>query len=166
MISKTYKLGLGVVLAATILAGCSSNSNTEQPAVPAAPENTNTTTTTPAPAPVSPTVQAPIAPETVFYFDYDQASLRPDVRAALATHAALLKEAPRNIRLEGHADERGTREYNMALGERRAKAVRDYLVLEGVSPSLIEVISYGEEQPASLGQNDSSWQLNRRTELK
>ena len=104
--------------------------------------------------------------ETVFYFDFDKATLRPEVRAALQGHAANLRSNPKHIRLEGHTDERGTREYNMALGERRANAVRDFLVLNGVDPSLIEVVSYGEERPAAIGSDESSWALNRRVELK
>ena len=78
----------------------------------------------------------------------------------------MLQSNPRNVRLEGHADERGTREYNMALGERRAQAVKEFLVLQGVSPSLIEVISYGEERAAAYGSNEDAWGLNRRVELK
>jgi peptidoglycan-associated lipoprotein len=73
---------------------------------------------------------------------------------------------PRSIRLEGHADERGTREYNMALGESRGNAVKEFMVLQGVSPSMIEVISYGEEQAASFGSSDAAWSMNRRVELK
>ena len=104
--------------------------------------------------------------ETVFYFDFDKATLRPESRAALQGHAANLRSNPKHIRLEGHTDERGTREYNMALGERRGNAVRDFLVLNGVDTSLIEVVSYGEERPAATGSDESSWALNRRVELK
>ena len=81
-------------------------------------------------------------------------------------HARSLKDSPRSIRLEGHADERGTREYNMALGERRANSVKEFLILEGVSSVLIEVVSYGEERAAAYGSNDESWAMNRRVELK
>ena len=102
----------------------------------------------------------------LFYFDFDKALLKPESRAALLEHAAALSSNPRSVRLEGHADERGTREYNMALGERRANAVKEFLVLQGVSGGLIEVISYGEERAASFGSNDSAWGLNRRVELK
>lgn len=104
--------------------------------------------------------------DTVFYFDFDQAILNSAARAALTFHAEALKASPRSIRLEGHADERGSREYNMALGERRANAVRDFLRLQGVPSSLIETVSYGEEQPASIGSYDSSWSQNRRVELR
>jgi len=104
--------------------------------------------------------------DTVFYFDYDKALLKPESRAALLEHAAALNSSPRSVRLEGHADERGTREYNMALGERRANAVKEFMVMQGVSAGLIEVISYGEERAASYGSNDGAWSLNRRVELK
>ena len=71
-----------------------------------------------------------------------------------------------SIRLEGHTDERGTREYNLALGERRANAVRDYMVANGVPSYRIESVSYGEEDPAALGSGESSWKQNRRVVLK
>lgn len=107
-----------------------------------------------------------VAPtENVFYFDFDSSALRADSRALLDAHAAALKAKPRAIRLEGHADERGTREYNIALGERRAQAVRAYLLSKGVTSS-IEVISYGEEKPAVSASNNYAWQQNRRVELK
>lgn len=104
--------------------------------------------------------------ETVFYFDFDKATLRPESRAALQQHAANLRSNPKRIRLEGHADERGTREYNMALGERRANAIRDFLVLNGVDAGMIEVISYGEEAPAAFGSDEAAMAQNRRVELK
>jgi len=102
---------------------------------------------------------------TVFYFEFDSAVLLPAARAALIAHAEFLRSATKSVRLEGHGDERGTREYNMALGERRANAVRDFLVLQGVSSSSIETVSYGEERPAEMGSDDSSWSKNRRVEL-
>lgn len=104
--------------------------------------------------------------ETVFYFDFDQSILTAASRAALTVHAEILQNDPRAIRVEGHADERGSREYNMALGERRANSVRDFLVLQGVDSSLIETVSYGEERPAEVGSYDSAWSKNRRAELK
>lgn len=104
--------------------------------------------------------------ETVFYFDFDESVLKPASRTALMAHAQSLKESPRSVRIDGHCDERGTREYNMALGERRAKAVSDFLVMQGVNPSLIEVVSYGEEQPIATCHNESCWSQNRRAELK
>ena len=104
--------------------------------------------------------------DTVFYFDFDKALLKAESRAALLKHAAVLKSNSRYVRLEGHADERGTREYNMALGERRAIAVKEFLVFQGASADRIEVISYGEERAASYGSNERAWSLNRRVELK
>ena len=103
---------------------------------------------------------------TVFYFDFDKSTLKPEARAALNVHAQRLRSNPMYVRLEGHADERGTREYNMALGERRANAVKEFLVLQGVDADMLEVISYGEERPAALGSDDGSWALNRRVEMQ
>ena len=103
---------------------------------------------------------------SVFYFEYDQSSLTSAARAALDAQAAALRGGASSIRLEGHADERGSREYNLALGERRAKAVADYLAIQGVSRSRVEVVSYGEERPVSLRSDDSAYRLNRRVELK
>ncbi len=104
--------------------------------------------------------------DTVFYFDFDQSILKPESRAALKTHAARLAANPTSVRLLGHADERGTREYNMALGERRAQAVRDFLILNGVNAGVLEAISYGEERPAEAMSDESSWAQNRRVEMK
>jgi len=104
--------------------------------------------------------------ETVFYFDFDKSTLKPESLAALRIHAQRLIANPVSVRLEGHGDERGTREYNMALGERRGSSVQEFLVLQGVDASLIEVISYGEERPYSMDSTESSWSLNRRVEIK
>lgn len=104
--------------------------------------------------------------DTVFYFDFDKSLLKPEARAALTMHAEQLRNNPRNIRLEGHADERGTREYNLALAERRANSVRDFLVLQGADASYVEVVSYGEERPADMASNNDAWAMNRRVELK
>jgi peptidoglycan-associated lipoprotein len=84
----------------------------------------------------------------------------------LLAHADKLKGASVAVRLEGHADERGSREYNMALGEKRANAVRDFLVTQGVNGSSLETVSFGEEQPAVVGSDDASWAQNRRVEVK
>jgi len=104
--------------------------------------------------------------ESVFYFEFDESALTASTRVALDAYAAVLRSSPRNIRLEGHADERGTREYNIALGERRAKSVADYLIASGVSASRIETISYGEERPAVNASNQRAWAQNRRVELR
>ena len=103
----------------------------------------------------------------VFYFDFDQAIVKRSGHSELDKHAMVLRDNSNfRVRLEGHADERGTREYNLALGERRANAVRAYLTAQGASRSQIEVISYGEEKPAVLGAGESSWAKNRRVEIK
>lgn len=104
---------------------------------------------------------------TVFYFDFDVAEFMASDRDVLAIHGRNLgANSSRRVRLEGHADERGTREYNLALGERRANSIRDYLVVNGASLSQIETVSYGEERPASQGQTDGAYRMNRRVELK
>lgn len=108
-----------------------------------------------------------MALSSVFYFDFDKAIVKPEAFADLSAHAKYLVNNPSaHVVLEGHADERGTREYNMALGERRAKAVSRYLSVQGVSAAQMEVVSYGEERPAMEGHNESSWSKNRRVELK
>ena len=111
-------------------------------------------------------MDAASAAGSVFYFDYDSSSLSDDARAAIDAHVALMMADSGNVRLEGHTDERGTREYNLALGERRAYAVRDYMVASGVPAYRIETISYGEENPVAYGSGESSWMKNRRVEIK
>lgn len=101
----------------------------------------------------------------VIYFDFDQDVIRADGRDVLMTHASRLKKGGKAV-LEGHADERGTREYNMALAERRSKAVRDFLVIQGVNSSQLEVVSYGEERPADASSSETAWAKNRRVEIK
>ncbi|WP_349616266.1 peptidoglycan-associated lipoprotein Pal [Azotobacter salinestris] len=103
---------------------------------------------------------------TTFYFEYDSSDLKQEAMRALDVHARDLKGNGARVVLEGHTDERGTREYNMALGERRAKAVQRYLVLQGVSPAQLELVSYGEERPAAGGADEPSWEQNRRVELR
>ncbi len=103
---------------------------------------------------------------SIFYFDFDQAIVKRTGHAELNRHARRLRaESAVRIRLEGHADERGTREYNLALAERRANAVRSYLVAQGATRSQVEVISYGEEKPVDSGNNESAWAQNRRVEI-
>nr|MBO2511390.1 peptidoglycan-associated lipoprotein [Gammaproteobacteria bacterium] len=103
---------------------------------------------------------------TTFYFEYDSSDLKPEAMRALDVHAKDLRANGARVVLEGHTDERGTREYNMALGERRAKAVQRYLVLQGVSPAQLEIVSYGEERPVAIGSDEQSWAQNRRVELR
>ena len=103
---------------------------------------------------------------TVFYFDFDTSEIQPEIRDVLVAHGQFLAANPgQAVRLEGHADERGTKEYNLALGERRAKAVERFLIVNGVSRGQIETVSYGEEKPAVMGSGSSTWAKNRRVEL-
>ena len=103
----------------------------------------------------------------IIYFDFDQSTIRAEFREVLNGHAAFLAQNPgARIVLEGHADERGTREYNMALGERRGNSVSRYLVVQGVSVDAIEVVSFGEERPVNEGHDDASWAENRRVEIR
>ena len=97
------------------------------------------------------------------FFDYDRNSLKPISKRILQRQAVWLKKySSVKITVEGHADERGTREYNLALGERRANSAKDYLVALGISASRIRVISYGEERPEAVGSNKGAWSQNRR----
>ena len=97
------------------------------------------------------------------YFGYDSAVLDGNSQATLYRQAAFLKGNPSlTVTIEGHCDERGTREYNLALGERRAAAARDYLLAQGIDPARIRVISYGKERPVASGSNETSWSKNRR----
>jgi peptidoglycan-associated lipoprotein len=107
--------------------------------------------------------QAALREVRTFYFDFDKSDLKPESRMPLLAHAAYLAANPTmKVTLQGYCDERGTREYNLALGERRAKAVERFLVINGVSRDQITVISYGEEKPVALGHNEAAWAKNRR----
>jgi len=124
------------------------------PAAPAAAEE-------PAPAPRT----AEIAPTSV-YFAFDSAELSPESRATLQTLFDLARQRPdQDIRIEGNCDERGTREYNLALGQRRADAAKSYLVNLGLDASRIRAVSYGKERPRALGDDEAAWSQNRRDDL-
>ncbi len=98
------------------------------------------------------------------FFGFDRFDLDGIARATLEKQAAWLAKYPTvSIAVEGHADERGTREYNLGLGERRANAAKDYLVALGVSPARVRTVSYGEERPVALGSNEAAWSQNRRS---
>ena len=104
--------------------------------------------------------------QTVFYFDFDVAEFKPEDRQTLTYHARdLAANSSKRVRLEGHADERGTREYNLALGERRANGILNFLIVNGASRSQIEVVSYGEERPAAMGETEQAYARNRRVEI-
>lgn len=113
-------------------------------------------------APATPTTPAAVPLQDIF-FDFDKSNIRDDQKAALNQDVSWLKaNATAKITIEGHADERGTNEYNLALGERRAKATRDYLVAVGIEAARITTVSYGEERPFVLGHDESAWKWNRR----
>ena len=179
-----FKLVLAA-LAAAALAGCSSTPETVAPV-----ENrTSTTVATPdagtSTSGANPTAGAsantmpsaatagnplrdprsPLSRREIFY-DYDSFTVRDEYKPLLEAHAAYLKQN-RNarIKVEGNTDERGSREYNLALGQRRADAVRRSLVLLGVSETQIETVSFGEEKPAATGSSEESWRANRRADL-
>ena len=110
--------------------------------------------------PASPTMETPLKDA---FFDFDKSVLREDAKKTLSENIQWLKANPAvRIVVEGHCDERGTNEYNLALGERRAKTVRDYLVAGGIDVKRISTISYGEERPFVLGHDESAWKFNRR----
>ena len=103
--------------------------------------------------------------KTVFFL-FDKSELTPDAKRLLADNARWMKAHPDvRVRVEGHCDERGTNEYNLALGSRRANQVRDYLVTLGISATMLEPVSYGEEMPLKAGHDESAWRLNRRVQF-
>ena len=111
--------------------------------------------------------QAALLEQTVFYFDFDESTIKSESKAALMAHAAYLAaNGSAQVVLEGHADERGTVECNLALGERRAMAVRRFPMANGASSSQMKVVSFGEERPAVMGSSAESYAKNRRVEVK
>ena len=164
---------LAVLVVGAMLAGCKSKPE------PPPPEVKPTEIVQPPPPPPPP----PPSPRTgvtdsgeleidgeiigrTFYFEYDHARLAQSDISVLAMHADFLREfRTHSVTIEGHCDERGTREYNLALGERRAQAVQRYLTSAGVQSSQIEMVSYGEERPADPGKTESAYSKNRRAVL-
>ncbi len=164
--SGTSLLWTVVLLAA--VPGCSRHPQ----AVVTPPPATSAAAPAPAPAPPPPPVETKVAPPvetpapvelTDVFFDFDKSNIRDDARATLDTDGKLLvtgKDVA--VLLEGHCDERGTIEYNLALGQRRAEAVKGYLIQYGVDSTRISTISYGKERPFAQGHDESAWALNRR----
>jgi peptidoglycan-associated lipoprotein len=100
------------------------------------------------------------------YFDYDMSEIRPDAERILRAKVEVLRNSPQvQLRIEGHADERGSNEYNLALGNRRAQAVVDFFTNFGLDGDRFSIVSYGEERPAAMGSNESAWSQNRRAEF-
>lgn len=165
MRNQFYLLAINLFVL-SLIAGCSSTSEVAE-APPAQEATVQEEVAVQEPAQVAePEPEPEMPPATVFYFDYDDATLRPNVREAIEEHAERLKNNSQVVRIEGHADERGTEAYNKELGQRRAEAVRDLLISMGVSSNQIETVSYGENNPDVLGQGEAVWQKNRRVVLK
>ena len=172
MLSNNRISGLiGLFLAALVISGCSSTATAPveqqepvaEPPVAAAPVEEVQEPEDFAEDGVTPLDANGRPLSRNFYFGYDEAILNPADLAALEMHAQILRRnADKRVVIEGHCDERGTREYNLALGEQRATAVRDYLVIQGIDPDRIKVISYGKEKPAVVGSNTMAWSKNRR----
>jgi len=150
------------ILGIVILFGCAKK-ETVKPEEPApAPA------TAPAPAPQEETKTLPPTPITLesIYFDFDKSNIREDAKDVLKKNAQIIKENPGiRVRIEGNCDERGTNEYNMGLGERRANAARDYLVNLGIDKNILSTVSYGEEKPVCTDHNESCWSKNRRADF-
>ena len=103
----------------------------------------------------------------IIYFEYDSFNLTGESKSILTQKASVMKQFPQlRVIIEGHCDERGTEEYNMALGERRARAAYEYLLKLGVSPNQLQMISYGKDRPAVAGNDEAAWAQNRRDEFK
>lgn len=153
-----------LILAGSLALGACKTTPKELPPEPVATAGpTDTTTDTGAPVPGSQAhFLANVASDTV-YFDTDQYNIDSADMATLQSQAQWLLQFPaKRVTVEGHADERGTREYNLALGERRANAAKNYLIGLGVDASRISTVSYGKEQPKALGSDEASWAQNRR----
>lgn len=163
-----------LTLLCTLLAAGCAKKPTPEPVVSTSPAPVEE----PAPAEPSPVVKpepvkpqpvmpAPVAELVRINFAFDQSTLSPEARDILAANAAALQANPElKIRIEGHCDERGSDEYNLALGERRAQAAKDFLLSLGVAPERLETISYGEESPLKAGSDQEAWAMNRRAEFQ
>lgn len=153
---STMQKLIGVMFAMVLVAGCSSQNKDDQ----GAGDNSGAATTVDA---SWDSVRSQFG--NVVYFEFDKSDILPASEEILNAYGKLLKSTGDNATLEGHADERGTREYNMALGERRGKAVADFLTVQGVAASQLEVVSFGEERPAVAESNEAAWSKNRRVEI-
>ena len=165
---KMLRFGILALVVALAAAGCAKNVKPVAPApvTAAAPA----TVATPAPATVNNAPQvsplddpnSPLA-NRIVYFDFDKSDIKPEFLDTLTAHAKYLVANPsQKIRIEGYADERGTVEYNIALGDRRAQAVRRFMLFQGVSADQISTVSYGEAHPADPGHDETAWAKNRR----
>lgn len=155
-----------------LIAGCSSGTKLNDTPVAdrsgSAGQQGGASTVTPVNAdPNAGTAQGPVGVARIVYFDYDSYTVKPEFQSIIDGHARFLKGATqRRISIEGHTDERGGREYNLALGQKRAEAVRRALTLLGVSDNQIEAVSFGKEKPAVQGSGEEAWAQNRRAEIR
>jgi peptidoglycan-associated lipoprotein len=164
MLNKKNVAAYAVVALAVALAGCSGSGETK-PEGPTTPATSAPSYTPPANTNTGPT--GPVVPsEKSVYFDFDKSEIKPEGFAVISSWAQYLSANPTaKVRLEGNTDERGTREYNIGLGERRANAVGSALQAKGVSASQLSTVSYGKERPVALGHDEASWAQNRRVDI-
>lgn len=157
----------GLVVAAFVLAACSStgddSANTGSSGASSANSGGNQTATAPAGPKPGSQMDLEVNIGDRAFFGFDKSNLSADSRTVVERWAAWLKTYPANkVVIQGNTDERGTREYNLALGERRADSARDYLVSLGINPNRVKIVSFGKERPAVPGSNESAWAQNRR----
>ena len=171
MMSQRPIVASFLLSASLLLAGCPGSpvvqpdTGGDGPPIESAPE-LDSRSGIDSPEPFAEGPQPDLLSNLVVYFDYDLSDIRSEFNDMLVAHGRYLASNPSaSLRLEGHADERGSREYNIGLGERRAQAVRRVLLLQGASGTQITTVSYGEERPAILGSDEEAWILNRRAEL-
>ena len=168
------KLALYLALA-VLAAACASKETKEE--TPVADKSTNvpppsvgaggsTVRPTQPQGPITGTMDPLLAKRSV-YFDFDSNSVKDEYRGMVQAHSRFLTDArDKKVRIEGNCDERGSREYNLALGQRRAESVKKIMTVLGVADGRIETISYGEEKPVSLGHDEAAWAMNRRADIK
>jgi peptidoglycan-associated lipoprotein len=165
---KNFVATVAVLAVLAVAAGCKTKPE-EIPTTPPAQTNTSDTTGVDNSGVASEDAAGPsgeLLSKRVVYFDLDKADIRADSQTVITAHARYLAGASgQKVRLEGHADERGSREYNIGLGERRAQSVRRALLLQGVAESQLATVSYGEERPAAAGSDEQAYSLNRRVEI-
>jgi peptidoglycan-associated lipoprotein len=182
MVSNAFSRMLAAPLALVIVLACGGKKQPEQPApAPAQPAPEPAPPPAPAPQPTAPAqptedpaaaaarITAALLGEvaTMIHFEFDMADIRPDDRTVLDRKAAIMgANGGLRVRISGHADERGSDEYNLALGSRRAAAAKTYLVNKGIDPSRIETVSFGEERALDPGHDENAWAANRRDEFE
>jgi peptidoglycan-associated lipoprotein len=149
-------------------AGCSTTNSSAPDAAsgaqPAAPAN-QVSAAQPSARPASPAASASVVKRSV-YFDFDESTIKPEFQPIIAQNATLLgNDSKRGVRVEGNTDERGSKEYNLALGNKRAASVARAMQVLGVAPSRVEVLSFGEERPRAKGHDEAAWAENRRVDI-